>query len=242
MNLQKTLQNFGLNDKEAKIYLACLELGSASAPKLSEAAELPKSTTYGILDKLKQKGLVTLFHKKRIRHFTAEDPTRAIETAKDKVDLLEQVSSQLRGMWGQAKNRPAVRFYQGKEGMVSILKDVLSEAKEMLSFSSPGDLFATLDDYFPQFVRERTKRKILVKAILLDSPKARERKKLGPSELREVRIFPAQYQHNAIVFMWGDKIAMFSLKKELVALVVESKELSQAFRAMFGFMWDSLGE
>ncbi|PIT86455.1 MAG: hypothetical protein COU33_03055, partial [Candidatus Magasanikbacteria bacterium CG10_big_fil_rev_8_21_14_0_10_43_6] len=37
-NLTTILQNLGLNEKEAKVYLACLELGSATVQEVSDKA------------------------------------------------------------------------------------------------------------------------------------------------------------------------------------------------------------
>ena len=51
---------------------------------------------------------------------------------------------------------------------------------------------------------------------------------------------PDQYDHHGMVLIWGDKITLFSFKKEIIALVIESKELAQTQRAMFNFIWDSL--
>ena len=43
-----------------------------------------------------------------------------------------------------------------------------------------------------------------------------------------------------MVFIWQNKIAMFSFKKDMEALVIESEELSKIQKAMFDVIWDSL--
>lgn len=239
MDLEKTLKNYGLTEKQAKIYLACLELGSASVVKISQKASLARSTTYEVLESLKGQGLVSTFQKKKVQYFSVEEPQKVVSLAKEKAELLEQALPQFRAMYGQGKTQPTVRFYQGKQGMKLILDEMLNEAKEISAFSSADDLFSTLES-FPEFVKKRLKQKIPAKVILRDSIKARERQKLGQQELREVRIIPADYDYHGMTFIWGKKIAMFSFEKDLVALVIESEELNKVQKAMFDIIWQGL--
>lgn len=242
MNLEKALKNYGLTEKQAKVYLACLELGSATVTKIAQKAGLPRSTCYEILEVLRGEGTVSTFQKKKVKYFSAENPEKAISIAKQRVELLEQALPQLRALYGDARIRPTVRLYQGRLGMKIILEEILEEAKELLAFSSAEDLFVTLEDEFPEFVKKRIKQKILAKVILRESAKAQERKRLGPSELREVRIIPESFKYHGAIFIWRSKIAMFSFKKDLVALVVESEELANVQKAMFDFIWESLSK
>lgn len=220
--------------------MACLELGSASVMQISRKAALPRSTCEVILDKLQDEGWVSSFRKKRIRHFSAEDPHKIIQLAKEKVRGLERALPEFMASYGHARVRPTVRFYQGKDGMRLILEEVLAEADELLGFSSATDLFDTLSEYFPEFVKRRVERKIPAKVLLRDSPKARERQRLGPQQLREVRIIPEGYEYHAMMYVWKNKIAMFSFEKDLVGLVIESEELAKLQRAMFYLIWHGL--
>lgn len=239
MNLNNTLKQYGLTEKQAKIYLACLELGAASVQKISHKAGLARSTTYEILENLQQQGFVTTFRKKKSLHFTAEEPERLLALAKNKITTLEQALPELRAISGEARIRPTVRFYQGTSGMRIVLNEILEEAKELLAFNSVDDLFAILPE-FPKFVEKRKKKKIPVRVILRDSKRARERQRSGQKDLRAVRIISDQYQFHGLIYVWSNKIAQFSLKKDLVVLVIESDVLANTQRAMFEALWESV--
>lgn len=241
MNLEQTLTNFGFNQKQAKIYLACLSLGSGPVQAISKLASLPRTTCYEVLDELQTLGAVSSFQKKKIKHFSAVDPHQLVQLAKERVELLEKAVPNMLAMYAENKVRPSVRYYQGVAGMKVILNEVLDEATEVLAFSSATDLFDVLDDEFPNFVKKRLARKIPMRVILRDSPKARERQILGRQELREVRLIPATYEYHGAVFIWKDKIAMFSLvQKAPAALVVESVDLAAVQRAVLQVIWTSL--
>ena len=55
----RILEILGLSDKEARVYLALLELGTASAQTVSTKSYIKKPTTYLALEELRKKGLLT---------------------------------------------------------------------------------------------------------------------------------------------------------------------------------------
>lgn len=244
MNLEKILQEFGLKEKHARVYLACLELGSASVLQISRKADIPRSTCEVVLGALQQKGFVSSFRKKRAKHFSAEDPRSVVAAAKDKAARLERALPQFLNVYGQSKTAPTVRFYPGKQGMRTVLEEILTEARfeatELLSFSSVDDLFDLLGEDFQEFVKKRVARKLPSRVILRDSEKARERLRLARQELRQVRFIPSAYEHHGLVFTWGRKVAMCSLQKEFNVLVIESDVLARTVRMLFESLWDHL--
>lgn len=240
MHLQSVLKTYGLNEKQAKIYLACLELGSAPVNKISGLSELPRSTCYEVLEELKHIGVISTFQKKKIKWFNAEDPRLLVRQAKDKLSVLEEHIPQLLASYGKSKNRPKVRFYEGKEGMKTILEEILNEATELFTFSSADDLFETLQNEWPKFLKQRIAKKIPVKVIARATPKGFERQSAGPKELREVRLISKDYDFHGITLLWKNKIAIFSLKNELTALVIENKEMFDIQKAMFAAIWGQL--
>lgn len=238
MNLQKQLQNIGLSQKEAVVYLATLELGSASAHKIAEKAGLARSTVYEVLDALLKHGFVSTFRKKTVKYFSAEEPNNVFRLAQTRVDAIREVLPQLNAMAGEFRRRPTVRFYQGTEEMKIVLEEMMAEADSVLCFGAPEDLFRELGDYFYKLVERRVKKKIPVRLLALDSARARERKERGPKELRTVKILPPNYEFHGNIWIWKNKIAMFSFIGDLVAVVIESKELADMQKAMFENLWE----
>ena len=61
--LKEQLEKIGLAEKEAKVFLASLELGSSAAQKIAKKAEINRATTYVIIEKLMKKGLMSSVEK-----------------------------------------------------------------------------------------------------------------------------------------------------------------------------------
>ncbi|MCX6739840.1 MAG: hypothetical protein NTZ49_01260 [Candidatus Parcubacteria bacterium] len=65
MLLPQVLTNLGLNDKESKVYLACLELGTSSILEIAKKSGVNRGTIYYIIEELKQKQLISQTTKKK---------------------------------------------------------------------------------------------------------------------------------------------------------------------------------
>lgn len=244
MALLKTLKEYGLRENHAKVYMATLELGSGSVLKISQKAGLPRSTTEVILNSLQEKGFVSCFKKRKSNYFSTEDPKNIIASAKAKAELLEKALPEFRNLYARSNVIPTVRFYHGKDGMKTVLNEIIEDtpllAKELLSFSSYDDIAERLGKDFFDFVKKRQLKKLPVRVILRESPKAWERARLDDKELRQTKLISAAYEHYGHFFIWGRKIAMMSLRHEWSVLIIESEELTQSQRMFFEALWDSL--
>ncbi len=239
MKLDTILQKSGLTPKESLLYLAALELGSASVQKIAVKAGVVRSTAYEVLENLRFKGLVTTFLKKHIRYYSAEDPNQVVNFAESRVETLKEALPELNAIVGKSRRRPSMRFYEGKDGMKIILNEILNEADELISFASVDDVFRELEQ-FENFVTARIKKKIPLRVILRASAKAQERQRLGPGELRQVRIVPQNPEFHGLMYIWKNKVALFSFVSDYVATVTESKEVAALERTMFEHIWQGL--
>jgi len=57
--LNKELEKIGLSKKEAKVYLACLELSEATIGQISKKSGVKRTTVYDIVESLKEKSLIS---------------------------------------------------------------------------------------------------------------------------------------------------------------------------------------
>ena len=73
------LTEYGLSDKEIRVYVALLPLGSVSLQEIAKRLSLPRTTVYNTLSYLSTKGLVSKITKKGITHFEAIDPKTLID-------------------------------------------------------------------------------------------------------------------------------------------------------------------
>ena len=128
----KNLTEFGLSEKEAKIYVSLLELGEATAFEISSQSGINRSSTYVVLEALGKKGLVGLSGDKKVRRYIAVSPEAIAQmsraTAKKHGQIESNIKSILPELNALNKNlvqKPKVRVFDGLEGLMNAMTEFL---------------------------------------------------------------------------------------------------------------------
>ena len=137
---KKRLQDIGIAEKEASVYITLLESGAATADQTAKGAHLNRSTTYVQLERLMEIGLVTTFKRGKKTFFAAESPQnleRLIEQKRQKLELdkatIAAFIPDLMKVYSASGNAPIVRLYEGKEGITS-LRNLILDSKDKAVF------------------------------------------------------------------------------------------------------------
>ncbi len=242
------LKSLGLSDKEAKVYLASLELGSTTVQELARAARVNRPTAYVQIESLTKRGLMSSVTKGKKRFFQAESPDQLahlIEKSKRELvsreDELAKILPELKNMFDSAEERPKVRFFEGKEGLKAMLNEFLkTKEKSAVTFFSWDDVRNVFSEKEVQAHRERReKKKIHTRAIYTrhSGPVASL-----PLLLEARHVDPQEYPMPSEFTIYGEKIAIVSLKRKLVGVVIENKEMANTFRSIFELAWRSSGK
>jgi HTH-type transcriptional regulator, sugar sensing transcriptional regulator len=239
----KELQDIGLSEKEAKVYLAALEIGRATADQLAKQANIVRSTTYVQLESLMKKGLMSTYEEGKKTFFAPESPellkrllTQQREGIGARERELESFLPFLLQQFAGAGERPVVRFFPGKEGVTAVREEALKlQKKETFVIFSYGHLSKIypereLDDYSTR----RRALGILSKAIYVQEAPY---EKAGLGELTERRHLPLP-QLTIDIWVFDDKVAIYSLQGHLFALVIQSAQIASSVKILFDFLWD----
>lgn len=234
------LQELGLNPKEAKVYVACFEVGSGSAQRIAERAKLPKSTTFDILKSLNSKGLVSITKKKSSNIFLASDLGIFQEKMKRQKDAFEKIYPELYALYNSGKHKPKIRFFDGKAGMSVLTQEVLKEAKDIDGFGCSDEAFRKLSEYFPDFPKRRAEKKIPIRLILKDTPHSRERERSGKYQLRYAKVVPIDVDFASMMWIWNNKLALIGFGEDIMIIIIENRDFANMMRGFFEVFWRSL--
>ncbi len=149
------LKNIGLSDKEARVYLAMLELGPATILEISAKASINRPTTYVEIESLKKMGLVSTQTKGKRQLFMAESPTqlgfiidREKKTVEQKKEVLSKVLPELTTLFNLAEEKPLVRFFEGKEGLIRMQDEFLkTKNKKIVAIASLDNVLQVFTDH-----------------------------------------------------------------------------------------------
>lgn len=245
--LQELLKQLELSDKESKIYLANLELGSALASNIAKKAQINRGTTYDILHSLIQKGLIHTYWKKNKSYFSALDPEKLLRYADQKTKLweenktrIEKYLPELKMLHRTSEAKPIIEYYEGKEGIISAYEDTLTLPKnsEILCYVSAKEMVEALPKYIPNYIEKRIKKGIKMRAIGRDTVEGKNRAKCDQLELRQTQLVPAEkFPFTNEINIYSDKILIIANLKEMFAVIIKSKEIAQTQKAIFELAW-----
>lgn len=242
----KELQELGLSEKEAKVYFAMLELGRATADQLSKHAKIVRPTTYVQLKSLMDKGLVSTHEEGKKTYFAPESPAllkrllegQAEEVRRKERDLTILLPELLRS-FESAGERPIVRFFPGKEGIVAAREEALTTNKEkknyaVFSYSNLRGLFSR--EELSSYSDRRRALGIFSKGIHMGNPNFNE---AGLDELTERRYIPPEALSLTVdIAIYDDKVSMWSTKGSLFALIIQSEQVAFSMKSVFNFLWE----
>lgn len=117
------LKRTKLNEKQARVYLAVLQLGKGTATEIAELATLKRSITYVLLDDLISDGYVQLVPSQTKRVYTAVDPNAIASELDRTATEFKEMLPYLRSMQRKA-GKPHVTYYNGVEGARRALSQI----------------------------------------------------------------------------------------------------------------------
>jgi sugar-specific transcriptional regulator TrmB len=248
--MEKVLEKLGLSEKEAKVYLAALELGSATVQQIAEKAKVLRPTTYLILEAMLKKGLMTSTEKGKKTLFSAEPPAQLERYLDHQVRGLEDVRTDLRSvlpdmeaLFNLTGERPKVRFYDGIEGLDSSEDDLYRE----LQSSDHMYCFTPLDDEeraFPD-TREAQPVKRLEKGVWAHVIYTREAGPLpgavSKKEKREARFLPKdKFPFRSLVtIVPGKRVQIASYSDRYFGVLIEDAEVANTFYVIWNLAWEA---
>jgi len=246
------LEEVGLNEKEAKVYLELLGVDYSSPLELAKKTKIKRPTVYTILQSLEEKGLVSETTVGKKTRYQAEPPDKLetfIERKKlsleDSRRVLKEVLPQLKSMRKGEGSRPVVRFFEGKEGAMSANKTVLdrfgkSGEDKVTYILYPKD---TVEDLFSEhervgFSKKRISSGVKSKAIYTTNRLKRQSDKMGD----RVKIDSNKYPISCDIMIYGNMVRIVLLGKKISGVFIESEDVAETMKSLFKLAFDGAKE
>lgn len=246
MALEFELKKLGFSDKEAKVYLALLELGASPVQPVSEKAGVNRATTYVVLDTLRKRGAISTVEKEDKTMFIAESPRTLLrlfraqeQELKEKQEAFKRVLPELEALFSVATERPKVKFFEGPEGVRAIREDIIRSGAKILydiySLEYVDQIRALFsDEENEEFLKKRHEAGITIKSIYTsDTGPFTEFKLRGDRKFLPKEKFP----FSGDILIYDDRIALTTLKGRIMSVIIESKEIADTMRLVFELAW-----
>ncbi len=243
MALEDDLRRLGIEGKQARFYLAALELGQAPVRQIARTAGISRTNAYDVLARLLQRGLVTQVERGRQRknYVVAEEPARLQRMLDEQRQTLDSMLPELQSLYNRSAVRPRVRFYEGREGIRTVLDGTLGcHSKELLGILSMGDLFNVPGrPEMEDLVRRRIAAGVSLKVLRSREKDVGDIWPTRAVDLRELRYVPPGTVFTMTLYIYDDKVSIISSRRENFGMTIESQEFAETQRNLFMVLWQA---
>jgi sugar-specific transcriptional regulator TrmB len=237
-NMEKILQELGLNNKESKIYLELLKEKSQTASRLAKLTNLNRTTAYLELENLIRLGLSNYTIKNSKRYYQPAPPKKLIEILETKKKKIKSILPQLESLSSE-KEEIKIETYEGKEGLKTFYQDILNNATEVLALGTTGLAFEILDFEFPHFVKDCEKKGI--KARYISNQDAKTQLSKLPKDMVKIKYLDKKFEAKVKTLIYKNKVAIQSLQKiKIYITVTTDQNLYDTYKNYFKFIWQSI--
>lgn len=245
------IEELGLSNKEARVYVACLLLGPSPVQRIADQAGIKRVTAYVILESLVGLGLVSQSIKGKKTFFIAEEPNnlerllvKREQELRDQRFNFQQILPELGRLKAIPKELPEVKFYDGVDGVRSLQSGFFAgykgTDKTMYGISNIDQLHA----FFPErglgtANPERLKSGVNSQ-IVYSSQRGAVYKAYDQEVQRASRFIPPdKYPLSGDINVIGEYVIMIAfVGARPMGITIRNSEMARAMKSVFDILWD----
>ena len=228
------LKRVGMNENQIKIYLILLKSGTSTAPEISKTTGIDKATIYRGLDNLIKLGFVSEIIIAKVKRFTASPPHKLLDKTEELKEELENILPELQKLTTLQRTTAQVELYQGKEGIKTVMRDILESEKPYVIMGHVETFFDEIPVYCDIWISRIEKKKVRGRILC---PKD-EYVKISKTE--ELRYLPKKLTSLISTWVYGDKTAQFIMTRPAYVLLIKNKEVAESNWKLFEYIWKSV--
>ena len=239
----ETLEDIGLSENEARVYLACLGLGPTTAINIAKTTEIKRPTVYTVIESLKTRGLLSIEVRGFKKKFVAERPEKLEEVLELKRNKFKKLLPDLKALQNAKDDGGFIRYFEGMEGIKSIYESMISDIKPHEDYSVIGNMeyLLSLDKkFFEDFFERRARLNINLRILVQRNTGGDWFKKYEKNMNAQVKYLPASTKINTNLVIIPRRMLIHELTEPIKGIVIENKRTIDMQRELFEIMWSSI--
>lgn len=238
--LDKFLQEIGLSEKEASIYLHLLKVDQDSVADIAKATKVNRTTVYPVLQQLMEKEFVIENHEGGKTFYRARTPDRIesfLQEQKLKIEEQTKVAKdmipQLKGIAREEGQRPIIEYFEGRDAIMKASKNYYTDADE------GGDVYLIyprdeVEALFSEKERQLARELRLKKNIRSKSIYTYKNGEYNPDNTGDrFKVDEKEFPINSDISVYGDRVRIHILGEKLGTVYIKSKDVAETIRTLF---------
>jgi HTH-type transcriptional regulator, sugar sensing transcriptional regulator len=241
------LAQLGLDQREARFYVAVLSLGRTTVARAAHHANVSRTSGYDLAKRLLDRGFLEAIEfgqdgrraDRSRSELVAADPSRMFEDVERRRALLEDLVPQLRAVQSTARTRPKVRYLEGAGGIREALFETLTWPSPIRGIFSMKDLFIVPgEDALDAYIAARREHGLTLHVIRSPERDVPRRWPASTSDLRVVRYAPQSHVFTMTTIIGENAVVVMSSRQEGFAMMIDSREYAHTQASLFEVLWN----
>lgn len=232
----KQLTNIGLTQKQAEFYYHALELGSFSLLAISKKSKIKRPTCYVIVQQLVDMGLVSRVPAGRKSQYRVEPLSGLLDQKRNELAELENVTKNLEDKLPQPPAESAVTMYTGRTGIRKVWNEMLNCQSGHIYYTGAEDhiIEALGEVFYKNWIKERVKKNIWLHEIeAFEREVNKDINAEALAQLRELLFVPSRINIKNAIFVYDDKVLLFTKGTEYFSVLIQNKALAETAMTLY---------
>lgn len=246
------LEEYGLDEKEIKVYISLVEKGELNAYALAKMTGIHRSTTYAILERLLIKSFISKIQKDGKTFYSAIEISKIMSKVKEKESLLLSLIPEFERIKEEGISR--VRVFESRESQKQFTFNLFNQintgnikefyilsggpSKEVNPEKEEENLTSKLfmERLLKELKKRKSSKKIEYKGIWNEKFKGGELLKLfsGLGENKFLKELPTL----ATLVIFGEYLAyLFTINGTPKVIEIQNKLIAEENRVYFSYLW-----
>jgi sugar-specific transcriptional regulator TrmB len=250
---EEILTEIGLSESEKKVYLTLLDLGDSTRGQIVNKSGVTGSKIYELLEKLQNKGLVSIYIKDKVRHFKPTNPKQLLHYLQDKknnIAFLEKqaqnILPELLSRFSSSKEDQEVELISGMKGLDIIFREQVDTLKKGETCYVIGGTWGTgeiketlVQSFFEKISMMREKKKIKTKMLFNKSQKETTHKLYGTHLYPSTKVKYFEHTAPVAINIYKNKTIIIIFGKQITSIYIKSQDVANSFIEYFNLLWKS---
>ncbi len=238
----------GLSPNETIVYDFLLTSGESSAGLIIKKTPLKRGVVYNVLKSLLEKELINQKKSNRVALFLPAHPQKLwnfIEATEKKLNESEKIlmanMPNLISSFNLISDRPGIRMYEGRDGIVKVLNDSLTTKTEILTYADIEGMDKYLGEENDKYVEKRIKLGIKKRGVVANTPFARKYLKNYDENVTKIRLIDEKkFPLSLEMEIYDNKVSFMTFsEKKIIGVIIENEEIYQTQKSIFEMIWEN---
>jgi len=246
MKLDQKLQELGLSENEAAVYLTLAKSGPSKAGPIVRETKLHRALVYNALERLNDAGLVTIVREKNVQVFQPNAPEAIRKRVAHVQQIANEVIPELQRLLDRRQPTVEVRTLIGREGFMTNLYDMLEAAERSVTReicilggagSHEANPFDVTGEFYPDYVATSKDKKIKKRLIATSKYRELYEREYAIHPNNQLRLLDEGLSSPSFTRITEEMVSIEVYKPEVLILQIRHPQIARSYLDTFQALW-----